>query len=219
MIFLLFNLGCDSPEPNKDKLDPLLEELILLQKNPQTQDCNKLNPSLRQKCNQIKSRPHLWIKQPHLIAKKSTSGPISTHLIPKATALKQLQTSIKTIKAHNECHPQDWMCFTEQALNADNANEASALCGSIESSKWNDECYFEIAEHRLETQGDYLASAQLCSHSESFLSDCFRHLIFTLAKSAPHALSNEQDWQLFINNMNEHRASSKCFCVLELLPN
>lgn len=206
MSFLGLFLACASPtwserfaadpEQTRKELsaitDPLEQITILEQINQDHVGKTELlcdilkDEQQKEYCIERNKRPHLW-----------------------TTAKEKKATAQQRNTQETACHSQ--FCLQEEAFIAakeERAERAVAICLENQSTKWQSECIFAVAERVIKAQGarGYAIATELCSSSQDFSENCQQHLIQQLAQFAPDA-NTEAAWTMIFSAHNAIESS------------
>ncbi len=139
--------------------------------------CPKLSGPAAAECRTLSGRPHLWSARINTLTTLPMDGITSPwHMPPAAMTCPSGQEGCQISAAEKE---------------RDTA-QAAAICLSADTERWQGECFFRVAEVRLES-GELADAATLCLGAVGYRERCLGHLSRSLSTPA-QALEDAAAW-------------------------
>ncbi|MEC7983826.1 MAG: hypothetical protein VX278_01600 [Myxococcota bacterium] len=187
-------LGCQEADTPQSNAEAEIAELSDLISNPDSfrEKCKKTQSQIvKERCRTLAQRPHLFeenpntAKAPHNNPKAST--PTRKDIAPSSASCRP---------GESESH-----CREQRAVEAGSLDDAISECLRVSSKVWQYECFFNVAERRLQKRPDrYGESAELCSRSGKFAYNCYQHLSINMAGQSQKQWNKSQKKALQITN-------------------
>lgn len=150
-------------------------------------------PGLRERCESVTGRPHLWQVDPE----KPTQGPVGAGAAYPVLAVEMgpLEHPWNELEALGvECN-EAWTrntCVGRQAVDMAykfKHKDAWRICLGAEQDKWRYECFFQVSEATWEPHkgGIPELAAQMCLYSGYYQDRCLGHMAGKVGRWAPAA--------------------------------